>query len=146
MLSWSFRWEEEDAQTIIRTCPAILWLFLLKHATLMITHGGLNSVMEALAEGVPLVVLPACSDQPGVATRVIACGAGEFIAMKRCQSDNLRPAVERVLSDPRYKARASLMQDAIGNTGGIEEAADVIERVGSVGRSASGISTNLRHR
>lgn len=116
---------------------------LLKHATLMINHGGINSVMEALAEAVPLVILPACSDQPGIAARVMACGAGEFIAMKQCRSDNLRPAIERVLSDPRYRTGAALMQDAIKKTGGIEEAADVIEQAVKFGEAGRRLSNPL---
>ncbi len=38
-------------------------LLLLEHIDIVITHGGANSVMEALAHGLPIVQLPICNDQ-----------------------------------------------------------------------------------
>ena len=42
-------------------------LEVVKRAALVITHAGLNTVLESLAEGVPLVAIPLGNDQPGVA-------------------------------------------------------------------------------
>ncbi len=102
---------------------------LLKRVTLMITHGGLNSAMETLTQGVPLISLyGAAGDQPGVAMRVAASGAGEVLSLKRCRTDKLRPLVWRVFEDPSYRARASVLQKVIQKTRGIQEAADIVER------------------
>jgi UDP:flavonoid glycosyltransferase YjiC (YdhE family) len=102
---------------------------LLKRVTLMITHAGLNSVMETLCQGVPLVTLPGPNDQAGVAMRVAASGTGEVLPLKACTPDKLRPLVQRVYSDPRYKTRSLILQKAIQRTRGIEEAAEIAERV-----------------
>ena len=40
-------------------------LEILKRAALVITHAGLNTVLESLSEGVPLVAVPLGNDQPG---------------------------------------------------------------------------------
>ena len=45
-------------------------LEVLKKATLCVTHAGLNTVLESLAQGVPLVAMPVANDQPGVAARI----------------------------------------------------------------------------
>ncbi|MBV9732328.1 MAG: glycosyl transferase, partial [Verrucomicrobia bacterium] len=45
-------------------------LDLLKRASVCITHAGLNTVLEALAQGVPQVAIPMAFDQPGVAARI----------------------------------------------------------------------------
>ena len=45
-------------------------LELLKRASVCITHAGLNTVLEALAQGVPQVAIPVTNDQPGVAARI----------------------------------------------------------------------------
>ena len=49
---------------------------LLKQAGVMVTHGGANSVMEALFEGVPLLVSPVCNDQPLQARFIERAGVG----------------------------------------------------------------------
>ncbi|PUZ24817.1 glycosyltransferase [Chitinophaga parva] len=51
-------------------------LQLLPHIDLMISHGGANSVMEALTHGVPLALLPVCNDQFLQAQFVTRAGAG----------------------------------------------------------------------
>jgi zeaxanthin glucosyltransferase len=49
---------------IVRTAPQ---LQLLKRAALCISHAGMNTTLEALAQGVPMVAIPIGYDQPGVA-------------------------------------------------------------------------------
>lgn len=112
---------------------------LLKRASLMIGHAGLNSTMEALAEGVPVVSLPGgAGDQPGVALRVAASGAGEVLPLKSCSTGRLRPLVQSVLYESKYRERASVLQRAIQKSGGVREAADIVERIsGGQSRSAS---------
>src|SRR5260221_5838830 len=43
---------------------------LLKRSALCITHAGLNTTLQALTQGVPLVAIPVTTDQPGVAARI----------------------------------------------------------------------------
>jgi zeaxanthin glucosyltransferase len=102
-------------------------LELLKRATLMISHAGLNSVLEALACGVPLVAIPLTSDQPGVAARLEWHGAGERILPEQLSVERLRAAVQRVLTEPSYREQARRLQRAIQSSGGARRAADIVE-------------------
>jgi zeaxanthin glucosyltransferase len=43
---------------------------LLRRSALCITHAGLNTVLESLTQGVPMVAIPITNDQPGVAGRI----------------------------------------------------------------------------
>lgn len=52
---------------------------VLSEAAVAVTHGGANSVHEALAHGVPLVVSPICNDQHHNASLVSASGAGRVV-------------------------------------------------------------------
>jgi zeaxanthin glucosyltransferase len=61
---------------IVSTAPQIE---LLKRASLCITHAGLNTVLEALAQWVPIVAIQIGFDQPGVAARIAYHGVGEFV-------------------------------------------------------------------
>jgi MGT family glycosyltransferase len=104
-------------------------LELIKRAALCITHAGLNTALESLAEGVPMVAIPITNDQPGVAARIKWCGAGEFVTPGRLNPQSLRERVRRVLSDEKYRRNAGRLKDAIARSGGVSRAADVVEGV-----------------
>src|SRR6266567_6483163 len=72
-------------------------LELLRRSALCITHAGLNTALESLRQGVPMVAIPITNDQPGVASRIAWCGAGEFITPKRLTAAALRARIVRVL-------------------------------------------------
>ena len=68
-------------------------LELVRRSALTISHGGLNTALESLARGVPMVVLPVAYDQPGVGARVEWSGVGRSIPVGRLTVDRLRDAV-----------------------------------------------------
>jgi zeaxanthin glucosyltransferase len=104
-------------------------LEILKRAALVITHGGLNTVLESLCEGVPLVAVPLANDQPGVAARVKARGACEVVRRHKLNAARLRKAVQQVLQDPSYREAAQTLQKTIQQMDGPGRAADLIEQV-----------------
>jgi zeaxanthin glucosyltransferase len=79
-------------------------LKLLKRAVVMFSHGGLNSVKEALYFGVPLVVSPVRIDQPGNAARVVYHGLG--LMVKQPSPRRLGAALDRILSNRRFAMRS----------------------------------------
>jgi MGT family glycosyltransferase len=102
-------------------------LELIRRAALTISHGGLNTVLESLERGVPMVVLPVTNDQPGVGTRVERTGVGRSIPVGRLTVVGLRDAVHAVLSEPAYRERAALLRQSIRVADGLNRAADIIE-------------------
>jgi len=104
-------------------------LEILKRAELVITHAGINTVLESLSEGVPLVAVPLGNDQPGVAARVKARGAGVVVSRHRLNPGRLRKAVMLVLQEPRYRKTAQDLQRVIRKIDGPDCAADLIEQV-----------------
>src|SRR5690606_5275022 len=56
--------------------PWLPQLEVLAHSEVMITHGGANSVMEALAHDVPVLVSPICNDQFHQAELIRRAGLG----------------------------------------------------------------------
>ena len=103
-------------------------LELLARASLTITHAGMNTALETLAHGVPAVAIPVGNDQPGVAARLKWSGAGEFLPLSQLRADRLRTLVERVLTDARYRQRAKELQRGFQASGGLKQAADIVER------------------
>jgi MGT family glycosyltransferase len=115
---------------VVRYAPQ---LELIRRATLTITHGGLNSVLESLAEGVPLVALPVTNDQPGVGARIQWSGTGRVIPVGRVTVRRLRAAIEEVLNNPHYRARACELRASIEAANGLERAAELVEHACGAG-------------
>ena len=82
-------------------------LQLLRRAAAFVSHGGANSVMEALALGVPLVLLPVCNDQFLQAHFVRRAGCGQAFVDGLPTVEALRTALQRAL-DPRDELRRRL--------------------------------------
>jgi zeaxanthin glucosyltransferase len=59
--------------------PYVPQLAVLRRASAFVTHGGANSVMEAIAAGVPLLVTPICNDQFHQAAIVTHAGIGRTL-------------------------------------------------------------------
>jgi zeaxanthin glucosyltransferase len=110
---------------VVRSAPQIE---LLKRSALCITHAGLNTTLESLARGVPMVAIPIGYDQPGTAARIAHHGTGEFIEVDELTTDRLRVLIEKVLHDSTYRERAVYFQKVISKTQGLDVAADIIEQ------------------
>jgi MGT family glycosyltransferase len=104
-------------------------LELIRRSVLTISHGGLNTVLESLERGVPMVVLPVTNDQPGVGARVECSGAGRSITVGRLTVGRLRDAVCEVLGDASFRERAESLRSRIAAADGLNRAADRIEAV-----------------
>ena len=87
--------ELPDSWLVRETLPQVT---LLRHASLAVTHGGNNSVTEALTAGVPLLVLPLSTDQFSGAAAVERHGLGEALAPNTARPDELRAAATRLLA------------------------------------------------
>jgi zeaxanthin glucosyltransferase len=110
-------------------------LELLQKAALCITHAGQNTVLEALAKGVPLVAIPVANDQPGVAARIAFTNTGKFVPFADLSAPFLRSLVDQVITDPLYRENAQKMAAVIQKLNGPRLAADIIEDAFGVQRS-----------
>lgn len=109
-------------------------LELLQKATLTITHTGMNTTLESLSNGVPMVAIPITNDQPGVAARIAWTGTGEVIPLKKVSVEKLQKTIKQVLTADSYKKNALRLQEAIRCAGGVGRAADIIEQAISTGQ------------
>ena len=103
-------------------------LELLQKATLTISHAGMNTTLESLTNGVPIVAIPISNDQPGVAARIAWTGAGGVLPLGKVSVERLHKAIKQVLTEESYKQNAVRLQEAISRAGGVSRAADIIEQ------------------
>jgi len=106
-------------------------LDVLQRADAFITHGGMNSVHEALIYGVPLVVVPHHLEQLLNGKRVAETGTGILLGNKypygRVTAPELRSALDTVLSDPSYCQQAEHYGQTLKDAGGYLQAVSEIE-------------------
>jgi MGT family glycosyltransferase len=108
--------------------PHVPQLEVLEHTDVFITHGGMNSVMEAIYYGVPVVVVPQQPEQAMTAARVAELGLGVALEPGQITAGALRDAVTTISGDAGYRSRIVHMQQAARDAGGYLRAADVIQR------------------
>ena len=121
-------------------------LELLRRAHVTIAHAGMNTVLESLSFGVPLLAIPITNDQPGMAARVQRSGAGVVLPFRKVNPRDMRSLIERVLRDSSYGRNAARIKDAIANAPGLEQAADICETALTTGRPVLAASPQILHR
>ena len=85
---------------------------LLGESALAVTHGGNNSVTEALTAAVPLLVLPLSTDQFAGAAAIEQAGIGEALDPNALTPDEIAAAAERLLAlDGVVRARLERLGD-----------------------------------
>lgn len=101
---------------------------VLARAALFVTHGGMNSVNEAMYAGVPMLVVPQGADQPLVAGRIVGLGAGLTLRNDEVAEATVHTCARQLLDDPRFRAAAATLQAEQRAAGGYRRAADELER------------------
>ncbi|MBU3182696.1 macrolide family glycosyltransferase [Clostridium psychrophilum] len=103
-------------------------LEVLKRTTVFITHGGMNSVNEAIYYGVPVITIPQFADQPAVARRLEKLGLGKVIDKNNVSVETLKKALNDVLYNAMYKKNMNIMSEDMINSGGYKAATTEIEK------------------
>jgi MGT family glycosyltransferase len=103
---------------------------IIPEVDVVITHGGNNTVTEALHFGKPMVVLPLFWDQYDNAQRMHELGYGVRLATYDRSDDELIAAVDELAADETLRSDLDALGERIRDTRGTVRAADLIEEVG----------------
>jgi UDP:flavonoid glycosyltransferase YjiC (YdhE family) len=102
---------------------------LMPAASLVVSHGGHGTVARALGAGTPVLVCPIIGDMSETAMRLSWTGAGLSLPWRLCRSAPLRWAVQRLLQEPSFTAKA----EEIGTWGrendGAARGAELVEEL-----------------
>lgn len=102
-------------------------LELLARADLLVSHGGANSVMEALSAGVPVLASPVCNDQPLQAWFLSRSGAGRVLDLASSSVEEVRASFAALLeADAPERSRARQVAAAYRGHDGAAEAARLV--------------------
>jgi MGT family glycosyltransferase len=106
--------------------PYVPQLEILSRTQVFVTHGGMNSTMESLYYGVPMVAVPQMLEQALTARRITEMGLGLMLEKEAVNVTTLREAVERVANESTFRERVQNMQQITHKAGGYLCAADAI--------------------
>jgi MGT family glycosyltransferase len=109
--------------TIYRSVPQIS---LLNRVDLFISHGGNNSINEALASGKPIVVMPVGGEQADNASRIVYLGVGKRIDLAKFNEKQLLGIVEEIRQTPAFQERALTIRNGLRSTQGVVTASRCI--------------------
>lgn len=101
---------------------------LMPDCAAVVSHGGLGTVLRALAHGVSQILLPLGRDQALNAGRVEQLGAGIQLAAD-APPGRVRAALDLLLTEPRFRAAAAAAAERIAAAEPDRSAAEVLERL-----------------
>jgi MGT family glycosyltransferase len=101
---------------------------VLPHASLVVTHGGIGTLIAALAAGVPTVCVPHGRDQHVNAERAKQLGVSITLA---ADSDEqaLRTAIDTALASPRLTRSAQTLARSLAAYGDGDRAVELVEHL-----------------
>ncbi|MBO4352170.1 MAG: glycosyltransferase family 1 protein [Eggerthellaceae bacterium] len=124
--------ERQDGR--VRFAPRFDFSQLLPRACCFVHHGGQNSTMDALAYGVPQVVVPGrVFERIYNAESIERVGAG--VRLEQFNSDALRAACERVVEDASCTEAALTIRQSLSAGGGAARIVQAVEDDGVACRS-----------
>lgn len=109
--------------TIFKSVPQV---GLLPKIDLFISHGGNNSINEALSSGKPIIVMPVGGEQADNASRVVYLGVGKRVDISQFSEKQLLDVVEEICRTSRFRERALTIMNGLESTQGVVTASRCI--------------------
>lgn len=103
-------------------------LSVLKDADVFITHGGMNSISEAVMYGVPMIVVPNTVEQALNAARVEQLLGGIYLESHKLTVEQLQITADKMIADPAFRTGLERIRQSFLDAGGVQRAAEAIEK------------------
>ena len=100
---------------------------LLKQAACFVHHGGIGTLSQGFAAGVPQLLMPMAHDQPDNENRLRRLGAGMGLTPRKFTSERVAAALEELLLSPSVSASVAKCAELTRNRPGPEAMIEWIE-------------------
>ena len=100
---------------------------VIERCALTLTHAGLNTVLDSMTYGVPVIAVPITYDQPAIAARLEFAKAGEVIPLRNLTPAILKARINHILNSGACRKGAALVAASIRESGGVRQAASLAE-------------------
>ena len=102
-------------------------LDILSQASVFITHAGMGGTGEAIYYGVPMIAIPQMEEQAITARQIEKLGLGvAFLDKSAITSEALKAAIQKLLTEPSYKAAAEQFSADMKTLGGAKASAEAL--------------------
>jgi MGT family glycosyltransferase len=99
----------------------------LARADAVVSHAGINTVMDAIEARTPILALPVAFDQPGTAARVLHAGIGLYASKHLAGPATIERQLRRLCEEPQFRAGLDVQAASLARAGGTPRAADIVE-------------------
>jgi len=111
----------------VRHVDFVPFRWLLPQAAAVVHHGGIGSLSQGLAAGVPQLVMPMGFDQYDNAARLERLGVGTSLPPRRFVGPAVAAALRPLLDDPVVANRCRAVAGRLAAADGLDRACDEIE-------------------
>jgi UDP:flavonoid glycosyltransferase YjiC (YdhE family) len=111
----------------VRHFPYVPFSEVLPRVAALVHHGGIGTTAQALAAGVPQLVVAMAHDQPDNGIRVRRLGVGACLPALRYSAGTAAPLLGKLLRHPEYRRKAARYATELSANHAIDHACDAIE-------------------
>jgi UDP:flavonoid glycosyltransferase YjiC (YdhE family) len=102
---------------------------VLPRAAAFVHHGGIGTTAQALAAGVPQLIMPLAHDQPDNAERVRLMGAALVVNSKHYVAKEIVLKLKQLLDNPIYRKRCLAIRERFTGIDPLDETCRLIEAI-----------------
>jgi rhamnosyltransferase subunit B len=104
---------------------------VLPQCAALVHHGGIGTLAQALAAGVPQLTMPMGFDQPDNTSRLVKLGVAGWVPPSRFTGERVATELQRLLTDPQVAAACSRWANELKSSAALERTCDLLEELGS---------------
>jgi UDP:flavonoid glycosyltransferase YjiC (YdhE family) len=103
---------------------------LLPRCAALVHHGGIGTLAQALAAGVPQLTMPMGFDQPDNTTRLLRLGVARWVAPSQFTGERVAPLLDSLLTDPTVASACAKYAAYLKDSSTLSRTCDLLEALG----------------
>jgi len=100
---------------------------LLPRSSALVHHGGIGTLSQAMAAGIPQLIMPMAYDQPDNAARVRRLGVGDSLKPKAFRAQSAARKLDNLIRSPEIASRCKSVAEQVDGPDAIRRTCELIE-------------------
>jgi rhamnosyltransferase subunit B len=103
---------------------------VLPRSAALVSHGGIGTLAQALAAGVPQLTMPMGFDQPDNTTRLLRLGVAKWVKPSEFSGERVAPLLHTLLTDPAVASACAKYAALLKDASALACTCDLLEELG----------------